>query len=161
VEFLVKSSKKNLQLATFSRQKDETLKMFFKKLLKLKKDIPIIIDLKAIHQYFHSLEGTLTLDVWVLQRVFVEFGDSYTLSYVYNISKKLELAHAHYEASIMRSPSHSKLQPPPATPTKSSHSSSRAKAMHLVAPILPFSNYYGNPTHKASECNIPSKDLFL
>ncbi len=32
--------------------------------------------------------------------------------------------------------------------------------MHLVAPILPSCNYYGNPAHKASECNIPFKDLF-
>jgi hypothetical protein len=31
--------------------------------------------------------------------------------------------------------------------------------MHSSAPILPFYNYCGNPTHKASECNIPSKDL--
>jgi hypothetical protein len=45
-------------------------------------------------------------------------------------------------------------------PTRSSHFSSRAKAVHSVAPILPSYNYYGNPTHKASECNIPSKDFF-
>jgi hypothetical protein len=32
--------------------------------------------------------------------------------------------------------------------------------MHLVAPILPFCNYCGNPAHKANECNIPFKDLF-
>jgi hypothetical protein len=32
--------------------------------------------------------------------IFAEFGDSYTLLDVYNISKKLKLAHAHYEASI-------------------------------------------------------------
>jgi hypothetical protein len=32
--------------------------------------------------------------------------------------------------------------------------------MHLVAPILPFYNYYGNPAHKTSECKIPSEDLF-
>jgi hypothetical protein len=32
--------------------------------------------------------------------------------------------------------------------------------MYLVAPILPFCNYYGNPTHKVSDYNIPSKDLF-
>ncbi len=32
--------------------------------------------------------------------------------------------------------------------------------MHLVAPILPSYNYCGNHAHKASECNIPSKDLF-
>jgi hypothetical protein len=38
LEFLVKSSKKILQFATFSRQKDETLKMFYKRLLKLKED---------------------------------------------------------------------------------------------------------------------------
>jgi hypothetical protein len=36
LEFSVKSSEKILQLATFSRQKDETLKMFYMKLLKLK-----------------------------------------------------------------------------------------------------------------------------
>ncbi len=34
------------------------------------------------------------------------------------------------------------------------------KAVHLVAPILPSYNHYGNPTHKANECNIPSKDFF-
>ncbi len=79
---------------------------------------------------------------------------------MYNISKKLELAHAHYEASIIRPPSHSRPQPPPIAPTKSSHSSLRVKAMHLAAPILPSCNYYGNPTHKISECNIPSKDVF-
>jgi hypothetical protein len=60
----------------------------------------------------------------------------------------------------MRPPSRSKPQPPPVAPTKSSHSSSRAKAMHLATPILPSCNYYGNLTRKASECNIPSKDLF-
>jgi hypothetical protein len=31
---------------------------------------------------------------------FAEFRDSYTLLDVYNISEKLELAHAHYEPSI-------------------------------------------------------------
>jgi hypothetical protein len=38
LEFFVKSFEKNLHLATFSRQKDETLKMFHKRLLKLKED---------------------------------------------------------------------------------------------------------------------------
>ncbi|CAN5959992.1 unnamed protein product [Sphagnum jensenii] len=38
LEFPVKSSEKNLQLATFSRQKDETLKMLYRRLLKLKED---------------------------------------------------------------------------------------------------------------------------
>ncbi len=59
----------------------------------------------------------------------------------------------------MRPPSRLRLQPPPTAPTKSSHSS-RAKAVHSVAPILPSCNYCGNPTHKVSECNILSKDLF-
>jgi hypothetical protein len=49
---------------------------------------------------------------------------------------------------------------PPTVPTKLSDSSSRAKTVHLVTPILPSYNYYGNLAHKASECNIPSKDLF-
>ncbi len=60
----------------------------------------------------------------------------------------------------MRPPSRSKLQPTPATPIRSSHSSSKTKAVHSVTPILPFCNYYGNPAHKANECNIPSEDLF-
>jgi hypothetical protein len=38
LEFLVKSFEKILQLATFSWQKDETLKMFYRKLHKLKDD---------------------------------------------------------------------------------------------------------------------------
>ncbi len=45
-------------------------------------------------------------------------------------------------------------------PTRSSHSSSRAKAVHLATPILLSCNYCGNPAHKASECNIPFEDLF-
>ncbi len=68
---------------------------------------------------------------------FAKFGNSYTLLDVYNISKNLELAHAHCEASTMRPPSRSRPQPPPVAPTRSSHSSSRAKAIHLATPILP------------------------
>jgi hypothetical protein len=91
---------------------------------------------------------------------FAEFGNSNTLLDVNNISEKLESAHAHYEASTMRPPSRSRPQLPPRALTKSSHSFSRAKVVHLAAPILPYCNYYGNPTHKASECNIPSEDFF-
>jgi hypothetical protein len=61
LEFLVKSSRKIIQLATFSRQKDETLKMLYKRLLKLKEDTQSITNLKAAHRYLHSLEGILTL----------------------------------------------------------------------------------------------------
>jgi hypothetical protein len=60
LEFSIKSSEKILQLATFSRQKDETLKMLYRKLLKLKKDIHSITNLEATHRYFGSLKGTLT-----------------------------------------------------------------------------------------------------
>ncbi len=80
---------------------------------------------------------------------------------MYNISEKLELVHAHYEASTMRPPSRSRPQPPPVTPTRSSHSSSRAKAMHLATPILPSCNYCGNPAHKANECNILLRISFV
>jgi hypothetical protein len=95
-----------------------------------------------------------------LQWVFAEFRNSYALLDVYNIFEKLELAHAHYEANTMRLPSRSRPQPSPAVPTRSSHSSSRAKAVHLVAPILPPCNYCGNLAHKANDCNIPFKDFF-
>jgi hypothetical protein len=134
--------------------------MLYRRLLKLKEDTQSITDLEAAHRYLRSLEGTPTLHAQVLQRVFAEFGDSYTLLDVYNISEKLELAHAHYEASTMKPPSRSRPQPPPVAPTRSSHSSSRTKAVHSTTPILPSCNYYGNPAHKASECNIPSEDLF-
>jgi hypothetical protein len=90
---------------------------------------------------------------------FVKFGDSYILRDVYNISEKLELAHAHYEASTMRPPSCSRLQPPLVVQTRSLHSS-RAKVVHSATPILPSCNYCGNPTHKAHECNILSEDFF-
>jgi len=160
LKFLVKSSEKVLQLATFSWQKDETLKMFYRRFFKLKEDTQSITDLEAAHRYLCSLEGTPTLHAQVLQRVFVEFGDSYTLLDVYNISIKLELAHAHYEAGTMRPPSHSRPQPTLAPPTRSSHSSSRTKAVHSATPILPSCNYCGNPAHKANEYNIPSEDLF-
>jgi hypothetical protein len=161
LEFPVKSSEKNLQLATFSWQKDKTFKMLYRRLLKLKEDTQSITDLEAAHRYLRSLEDIPTFHAQVLQRVFAEFGDSYTLLDVYNISKKLELAHAHYEASTMRPPSRSRPQPTPAVPTRSSHSSSRTKAVHSATPILPSCNYCGNPTHKASKCNIPSEDLFF
>jgi hypothetical protein len=106
------------------------------------------------------LEGISTFHAKVLQQVFSRFGNSYTLLDVYNISKKLKLIHAHYEANIMRPPSRSRLQPPLVAPTKSSHFFSKAKVVHSAAPTLPSCNYCGNPAHKAIECNIPSKDLF-
>ncbi len=112
--------------------------------------------MEATHQYLRSFEGTLTLHA----QVFVEFGDSYTLLDVYNISEKLELAHAHYEANTMRPPSRSRPQPLLAAPTRSSHSSLRAKVVHSATPILPSCNYCGNPAHKANECNIPFEDFF-
>jgi hypothetical protein len=61
LEFLVKSSEKILQLATFFRQKDETLKMLYRRLLKLKEDTQSITDLEAAQRYLRSLEGTPTL----------------------------------------------------------------------------------------------------
>ncbi len=105
LEFPVKNAEFFLQFATFFQQKDETLKMLYMRLFKLKEDTQSIIDLEAAHQYLHSLEGTPTFHAHVLQQVFAEFGDSYTFLDVYNISKKLELAHAHYEANTMRPPS--------------------------------------------------------
>jgi hypothetical protein len=60
LEFLVKSSESILQLATFFRQKDETFKMFYKRLLKLKEDTQSIINLEAAHRYLRLLEGTPT-----------------------------------------------------------------------------------------------------
>jgi hypothetical protein len=50
LEFPIKSSKKILQLATFSRQKDETLKMLHKRLFKLKEDTQNITKLEATHR---------------------------------------------------------------------------------------------------------------
>ncbi len=61
LEFLTKRFEKILQLATFSQKKDETLKMLYKRLFKLKKDIQSITDLEAAYRYLHSLEGTPTL----------------------------------------------------------------------------------------------------
>jgi len=46
VEFLMKSSEKILQFITCSRQKDETLKMLYKRFLKVKEDTQSIIDLE-------------------------------------------------------------------------------------------------------------------
>jgi hypothetical protein len=61
LEFPVKSSEKILQLTTFFRQKDETFKMLYRRLLKLKKDTQSIIDLEIAHGYLRLLEGTPTL----------------------------------------------------------------------------------------------------
>ncbi len=44
----------------------------------------------------------------------------------------------------MKPPSRSMPQPPLAAQTQSSHSSSKVKTVHSIAPILPFYNYYGN-----------------
>jgi hypothetical protein len=60
LEFLVKSCKKNLQLATFFQQKNETFKILYRRFLKLKKDIQSIIDLDVAHRYLCLLEGTST-----------------------------------------------------------------------------------------------------
>jgi len=135
--------------------------MFYMRLFKLKEDTQSIINLEVAHRYLRLLEGNLTLHCVSFERVFAKFGDSYTLVDVYNISEKLELVHAHYEANTMRPPSHSRLEPPPARLIRSSYSFSRAKTKHSTAPILPSYNYCGNFAHKANECNIPSEDFFM
>ncbi len=76
--------------------------------MKLKEDTESITYLEAAHRYLRSLEGTQTFHAQVLQRVFIKFGDLYTLLDVYNISEKLELTHTHYEDSTMRPPSRSR-----------------------------------------------------
>ncbi len=134
--------------------------MLYRMLLKLKKDMQSITNLEVAHRYLCSLEGTSTFQAEVLQQIFVECGDMFILLDVYNIFEKLKPAHAHYEASIVRPPSHSRPQLPPITLIRSSHFSSKAKVVHSTAPILPSCNYYGNPAHKASECNISSEEFF-
>jgi hypothetical protein len=61
LEFLVKSFKKILQLTTFSRKRDETLKMLYKRLFKLKEDTQSITNVEIAHRYLRLLEGTPTL----------------------------------------------------------------------------------------------------
>ncbi len=134
--------------------------MLYKRLFKLKEDTQSITILEVAHWYVCSLEGTPTLHAQVLQRVFAEFGDSYTLLNVYNIFEKLELAHAHHEANTMGPSSHSRLQPPLVAPTDHHILLMRAKGMHSIAPVLHFCNYCGNLGHKANECNIPFEDFF-
>jgi hypothetical protein len=63
LEFSVKSFEKNLHFATFFWQKDETLKMVYIKLFKLKEDTKSILDLEVAHRYLRSLEGISTLHV--------------------------------------------------------------------------------------------------
>jgi hypothetical protein len=49
LEFLIKSYEKILQLTTIFWQKDETFKMFYRRLLKLKEDTHNITNLEAAH----------------------------------------------------------------------------------------------------------------
>jgi len=60
LKFPIKSFEIFLQLATFFQPKDETLKMFYRRLLKLKEDTQRITDLEVAHPYLHSLGGILT-----------------------------------------------------------------------------------------------------
>jgi hypothetical protein len=75
--------------------------MLYMRLLKLKKDTQSITNLEATDRYLRSLEGIQRSMRRFCNEFFVEFGDLYTLLDVYNISEKLELAHAHYEARFM------------------------------------------------------------
>jgi hypothetical protein len=70
LEFSIKTSETFLQLATFFWQKDETLKMLYRRLFKFKKDTQSITSLEVAHWYLCSLENTPTLHAQVLQRVF-------------------------------------------------------------------------------------------
>jgi hypothetical protein len=70
LEFSVKNFEKILQLVTFSRQKDETFKMFYRRIFKLKEDTKSITDLEVTHRYLCSLKGIPTFHAQVLQRVF-------------------------------------------------------------------------------------------
>jgi hypothetical protein len=61
LEFSIKSSEKIMLFVTFFWQKDETLKMLYRRLFKLKEDTQNITNLEAAHRYLHSLESTPTL----------------------------------------------------------------------------------------------------
>jgi hypothetical protein len=61
LKFRVQSFEKILQLTTFFRQKNETFKMFYRRLLKLEENTQSITDLEVAHRYLCSLEGTPTL----------------------------------------------------------------------------------------------------
>jgi hypothetical protein len=78
--------------------------MLYRCLLKLKEDMQSINDLKAAHCYLCALENTPALHQQVLQCVFANFGNYYTLLDFYNIAEKLEVAHAHHEANTIRPP---------------------------------------------------------
>jgi hypothetical protein len=73
LEFSIKSSKFFLQLTIFFRQKEETLKMLYKRFFKLKEDTQSITNLEVAHRYLRLLEGTPTFHAQVLQRVFAEW----------------------------------------------------------------------------------------
>jgi len=66
LEFPIKSYKRILQFATFFWQKEETLKMFYRRLFELKDDTQSITNLEVAHWYFRSLEGTPTFHAQVL-----------------------------------------------------------------------------------------------
>jgi hypothetical protein len=63
LEFPVKSFG---HVTNFFRQKDETLEMLYKRLLKLKEDTQNIVDLEVAHWYLRLLKGTSTLHAQVL-----------------------------------------------------------------------------------------------
>jgi hypothetical protein len=50
LEFPIKSFEKIMQLVTFLQQKNETLKMLYKRFFKLKVDIRSITDLEVAHR---------------------------------------------------------------------------------------------------------------
>lgn len=75
--------------------------MLYHELLKLKEYTQSITDFEVVHLYLHALEGASVLHAQGIQEVLIEFEDSYTLLYAI-ISDRLELAHAYYDASLMR-----------------------------------------------------------
>jgi hypothetical protein len=66
LEFFIKNFEKILQLATFSQQKDETFKMLYMRLLKLKEDTQSVTDLEVARRYLRLLKGIQTLHAQVL-----------------------------------------------------------------------------------------------
>lgn len=162
---LVKSLEKILHVATLTRLKEENLKMLYRRRLKLREDTQSIMDLEAAYRYLRAQEGTPALHAQVLQPIFFQFENLYTLlsleistpCWTCTIFKSLELAHAHYDASMVRQ-SMCRQQFAIGTNTRILQFIQPGKVIHMTTQVGMSCNYCDNPKHKAHECNLLAKE---
>lgn len=169
--FPLKSPEKVAELSNFVRKKSETLQMMYRRMQKLRDDTQMLTDADAAVKFLDALEADTYLHFHLVNALFDRFGDTYTLTQVYETAERLELAHVHYATSHRKAyasykgtftPKHGHASTSGEKASTKSTTPKASKTAHAAEATSSTirCNYCANPDHIAPQCKCPRDALY-